>query len=259
MISARGVVLPFLARRCHDGPRRSLRRLHARRSRAYVRPRRQPAVPHHRIQPRAKRRDHRLASSDDGARSICSAAIASDRLRTPAAGTRAAAGRGVRMVTGQASIAAKIPSKSSCAAGSSSLASAVSPLAPSVGPGSSAGRRRSDLLAEEHVLGAAEADALGAERSRPARCPRGLSALVRTPQLAAPCPPSPAACRRPCRPSQAAFCGACGRRTRPRSPREGRGRQTRRRDVMPVVPSLDSSSPSRSTCAMVRRQALASR
>jgi AraC-like DNA-binding protein len=49
-------------------------------------------------------------------------------------------------------------------------------------PGSSRARRDAVAL-EEHVLGAAEADALGAELHAPGRASAGVSALVRMPSL----------------------------------------------------------------------------
>ena len=67
-------------------------------------------------------------------------------------------------MTGSPAIASKIPSKSDCCIGSSRSSAALP-------PGSSSARiisctTRQPLVAEEHVLGAAEADALGAELAR---------------------------------------------------------------------------------------------
>ena len=68
------------------------------------------------------------------------------------------------MVTGRPFIARKIPAKSSRCSGSS-LSSALRAVGLVLGDDHLA--HRADLpLAEEHVLGAAEADALGAERDR---------------------------------------------------------------------------------------------
>ena len=81
-------------------------------------------------------------------------------------------------MTGSPSIAWKMPTKSSRWIGSS-FASARSRPARVVGEDHLA--HRVDAVAlEEHVLGAAEADALGAELARDLARRRGVSALART-------------------------------------------------------------------------------
>ena len=76
-------------------------------------------------------------------------------------------GSSSRIVTGSPAIASKIPSKSDCWNGSSRSSAA---RRPGLGVGEDhLLHDRQPLLAEEHVLGAAEADALGAELARARR------------------------------------------------------------------------------------------
>ena len=70
-------------------------------------------------------------------------------------------------MTGSPAIASKIPSKSDCWNGSSRSSAARRPV--SVVGEDHLLHDRQPLLAEEHVLGAAEADPLGAELARPRR------------------------------------------------------------------------------------------
>ena len=83
-----------------------------------------------------------------------------------------------RMVTGSPSSPRKIPSKSSRWSGRS-LASALARARSVVGEDHLA-HGGDALLVEEHVLGAAEADALGAEGLRRSAASSGVSALART-------------------------------------------------------------------------------
>ena len=80
-------------------------------------------------------------------------------------------------MTGSPAIARKIPTKSRCWKGRS-LASASRAASP-VGEDHLA-HARDPLLVEEHVLGAAEADALGAEARARRAASSGVSALART-------------------------------------------------------------------------------
>jgi hypothetical protein len=82
-----------------------------------------------------------------------------------------------RIVTGRPSIASKMPSKSAADAAAAWRARRP-PALLGVGQDHLA-HRVEPLLAEEHVLGAAQADALGAELARPGGV-LGVSALVRT-------------------------------------------------------------------------------
>ena len=86
-------------------------------------------------------------------------------------------GSSSRMVTGRPSIASKMPSKSERCSFSSSSSAAFSSA--SVG-GEDEPLHERQAVAEEHVLGAAQADALGAEAPRDLARRRGRSALVRT-------------------------------------------------------------------------------
>ena len=86
-------------------------------------------------------------------------------------------GSSSRTVTGRPSIASRIPMKSAAGLARSSSSAACSSSASVVGEDHPLHERQP--VAEEHVLGAAEADALGAELARP-RASSGRSAFVRT-------------------------------------------------------------------------------
>ena len=161
----------------------------------------------------------RSRSSDSSIRARSTSAASSGRFgRNSCSG-----GSSSRIVTGRPAIASKRPSKSSCWSGSSS-ASASRRSSVAVGHD-----HRPHLglavVGHEHVLGAAQADALGAELARLLRRPRG---------------------RRRWRARRA---GGSRRptRARGRSARRPRGRRAGRRrwSASPVVPSIAIMSPSR--------------
>ena len=95
-------------------------------------------------------------------------------------------GSSSRIVTGSPAIASKIPSKSDCWNGSSRSSAARRPA--SVVGEDHLLHDRQPLLAEEHVLGAAEADPLRAELARPRRVLRrvGVRAHPEAAQLVGP-------------------------------------------------------------------------
>ena len=139
-------------------------------------PSRQPRKPEHRVElvQLLDARAHALGGDAQLARP------ARPGPRRRAAGTRAAADRAADRDRAARPSPSKMPAKSARWNGSS-LASAFAALLDRLGQDHLA--HRVDLaLAEEHVLGAAQADAFGAERDRLRAC-SGWSALVRTSSL----------------------------------------------------------------------------
>ena len=98
-----------------------------------------------------------------------------------------------RMVTGRPSMTRNSSTKSSRCIGSSLASAARRPSASS--RQDHLAHRDDAVVVEEHVLGAAQADAFGAEPTRGQRASSGVSALARTLERARSCRPSPSAWR----------------------------------------------------------------
>ena len=141
-------------------------------------PRRHPRVPSIGFASR-----HALGGGEERAAGVVELALARRVTSSSSMSGRnsCSGGSSSRTVTGRPSIASRIPTKSARWSVSSSSSAAL--LLGFVGVGEDEPLHERQPVAEEHVLGAAQADALGAEARAPPRRRAGRSALVRTPSV----------------------------------------------------------------------------